>query len=310
MLFRSLDAVTVATTMAGRGTDIKLGKGVEELGGLAVIGIGRMGNVRMERQARGRAGRQGDVGSSQFFVSLEDDVMGENPVLEKYIEGKRRIRKRKLKKLINRAQDSGEESSVMARKNSVVYDKVIQRQRSLIYATRNKLLEGDELPLDIILGMAEGNIKQFLSTEGGVERRALNRYILDNISYKLDKAATELSLEDKEVIEDYLMSLVRQVMKKQEEKVGSTKRMNEFMRVAVLNAIDDAWVEQVDYMQQLQAAVSGRATAQRNILYEYQDEAFESFGKMRATVYANAMRNILLSDIFLDDEGRLHILFP
>ena len=296
--------------MAGRGTDIKLGKGVEELGGLAVIGIGRMGNVRMERQARGRAGRQGDVGSSQFFVSLEDDVMGENPVLEKYIEGKRRIRKRKLKKLINRAQDSGEESSVMARKNSVVYDKVIQRQRSLIYATRNKLLEGDELPLDIILGMAEGNIKQFLSTEGGVERRALNRYILDNISYKLDKAATELSLEDKEVIEDYLMSLVRQVMKKQEEKVGSTKRMNEFMRVAVLNAIDDAWVEQVDYMQQLQAAVSGRATAQRNILYEYQDEAFESFGKMRATVYANAMRNILLSDIFLDDEGRLHILFP
>ncbi len=305
-----LDAVTVATTMAGRGTDIKLGKGVEELGGLAVIGIGRMGNVRMERQARGRAGRQGDVGSSQFFVSLEDDVMGENPVLEKYIEGKRRIRKRKLKKLINRAQDSGEESSVMARKNSVVYDKVIQRQRSLIYATRNKLLEGDELPLDIILGMAEGNIKQFLSTEGGVERRALNRYILDNISYKLDKAATELSLEDKEVIEDYLMSLVRQVMKKQEEKVGSTKRMNEFMRVAVLNAIDDAWVEQVDYMQQLQAAVSGRATAQRNILYEYQDEAFESFGKMRATVYANAMRNILLSDIFLDDEGRLHILFP
>lgn len=305
-----LDAVTVATTMAGRGTDIKLGKGVEELGGLAVIGIGRMGNVRMERQARGRAGRQGDVGSSQFFVSLEDDVMGENPVLEKYIEGKRRIRKRKLKKLINRAQDSGEESSVMARKNSVVYDKVIQRQRSLIYATRNKLLEGDELPLDIILGMAEGNIKQFLSTEGGVERRALNRYILDNISYKLDKAATELSLEDKEVIEDYLMSLVRQVMKKQEEKVGSTKRMNEFMRVAVLNAIDDAWVEQVDYMQQLQAAVSGRATAQRNVLYEYQDEAFESFGKMRATVYANAMRNILLSDIFLDDEGRLHILFP
>ena len=265
--------------------------------------------MRMERQARGRAGRQGDVGSSQFFVSLEDDVMGENPVLEKYIEGKRRIRKRKLKKLINRAQDSGEESSVMARKNSVVYDKVIQRQRSLIYATRNKLLEGDELPLDIILGMAEGNIKQFLSTEGGVERRALNRYILDNISYKLDKAATELSLEDKEVIEDYLMSLVRQVMKKQEEKVGSTKRMNEFMRVAVLNAIDDAWVEQVDYMQQLQAAVSGRATAQRNILYEYQDEAFESFGKMRATVYANAMRNILLSDIFLDDEGRLHILF-
>ena len=304
------DAVTVATTMAGRGTDIKLGKGVEELGGLAVIGIGRMGNVRSERQARGRAGRQGDVGSSQFFVSLEDDVVGENPAFEKYIEEKRRIRKRKLKKIINRAQTSGEESAVMGRKTSLVHDKVIQRQRNLIYATRDKLLQGEELPPEMILGMAEGNIKRLLSSEESIDRQTLNRYILDNISYRLDKAATELSLEDKEAIERYLMELVEQVLKKQQEKVGSTKRMNEFMRVAVLNAVDDAWVEQVDYMQQLQAAVSGRSTAQRNVFLEYQNESFESFGKMQATVYANAMRNILLSDIFLDEAGRLHILFP
>lgn len=304
------DAVTVATTMAGRGTDIKLGKGVEELGGLAVIGVGRMGNVRSERQARGRAGRQGDVGSSQFFVSLEDDVVGENPAFEKYIEEKKRIRRRKLKKIINRAQTSGEESAVMGRKTSLVHDKVIQRQRNLIYATRDKLLQGEELPPEMILSMAEGNIKRLLSSEESIGRQTLNRYILDNISYRLDKVATELSLEDKEAIERYLMELVEQVLKKQQEKVGSTKRMNEFMRVAVLNAVDDAWVEQVDYMQQLQAAVSGRSTAQRNVFLEYQNESFESFGKMQATVYANAMRNILLSDIFLDEAGRLHILFP
>ena len=303
-------AVTVATTMAGRGTDIKLGKGVEELGGLAVIGIGRMDNVRMERQARGRAGRQGDVGSSQFFVSLEDDVMGENPALEKYIEERRKIRRRKLKKLINKAQSLGEETSVMGRRNAVVHDKVIQRQRNLIYATRNKLLEGEELPLEIILDMAEGNIKRFLVSEENITRGILNRYILDNISYELDREATALSLEDRAAIERYLVERVCKVLKNQEKKVGSSKRMNEFMRVAVLNAIDDAWVEQVDYMQQLQAAVSGRSTAQRNVLFEYQDESFESFGKMRATVYANAMRNILLSDIFLDDAGRLNILFP
>ncbi|MCM1231920.1 MAG: accessory Sec system translocase SecA2 [Ruminococcus flavefaciens] len=303
-------AVTVATTMAGRGTDIKLGKGVEELGGLAVIGVGRMGNVRMERQARGRAGRQGDVGSSQFFVSLEDDVMGENPALEKYIEERRKIRRRKLKKLINKAQSLGEESSVMGRKNAVVYDKVIQRQRNLIYATRNKLLEGEELPLEMILNMAEGNVKRFLASGKSVERSALNRYILDNISYQLDKEATELSLDDRAGLERYLMEQVHKVLKNQEEKAGSWKRMNEFMRVAVLSAIDDAWVEQVDYMQQLQAAVSGRSTAQRNILFEYQNESFESFGKMRATVYANAMRNILLSDISWDEAGRLRVLFP
>lgn len=303
-------AVTVATTMAGRGTDIKLGKDVEELGGLAVIGIGRMDNVRMERQARGRAGRQGDVGTSQFFVSLEDDVLGENPALDKYIEGRRRIRKRKLRKLINRAQSLGEESAVSARKTSVVHDKVIQRQRNLIYATRNKLLEGEELPLEMILDMAEGNVRRFLSEENDIDRCILNRYILDNISYRLDKKATEISLENREAVEQYLIEQVQQVLERQEKKLGDVKRMNEFMRVAVLNAIDEAWVEQVDYMQQLQAAVSGRSTAQRNVFFEYQNESFESFGKMRATVYANAMRNILLSDIFLDEEGRLHILFP
>lgn len=304
------DAVTVATTMAGRGTDIRLGKGVAELGGLAVIGVGRMDNVRIERQARGRAGRQGDVGSSQFFVSLEDDVMKAKPALDKYIEERKRIHKRKLKKLINMAQTSGEESAVMGRKNALVYDKVIQRQRNMIYSTRNKLLEGEKLPLELIFNMAEGNVRRFLSEWKEIDQRSLNRYILDNISYRLDKMAAEISLEEQESLDQYLMGLVRQALVRQEEKIGNTERMNEFMRVAVLNAVDDAWVEQVDYMQQLQAAVSGRSTAQRNVLFEYQDEAFASFAEMKNIVYKNAMRNILLSDIFLDEEGRLHILFP
>ena len=303
-------AVTVATTMAGRGTDIKLGEGVEELGGLAVIGIGRMANVRMERQARGRAGRQGDAGTSQFFVSLEDDLMGENPSLEKYIEEKRRIRKRKLKKMINKTQTSGEEGSVMARKNAVIYDKVIQRQRGLIYATRDKLLEGEELPADLILNMADGNIKRFLDSHKNLDRRTLNRYILDNISYQLDQEGAELDIENREAVERYLTGKVRQVMREQERKVGSAERMNEFIRVAVLNAVDNGWVEQVDYMQQLQAAVSGRSFAQRNLLFEYQNESFESFREMEGTVYGNAMRGILLSDIYLDEKGNLHILFP
>jgi preprotein translocase subunit SecA len=296
--------------MAGRGTDIKLGEGVEELGGLAVIGIGRMDNVRMERQARGRAGRQGDAGTSQFFVSLEDDLIGENPSLEKYIEERRRIRKRKLKKIINKTQISGEEGAVMARKNAVVYDKVIQKQRGLIYATRDKLLEGEELPRDMILRMADGNIRSFLASCKNLDRRTLNRYILDNISYQLDKEATELAIEDREDIERYLMKKVRQVIEEQEKKVGSTKRMDEFIRVAVLNAVDNGWVEQVDYMQQLQAAVSGRSFAQRNLLFEYQNESFESFRQMESTVYRNAMRSILLSDIYLDERENLHILFP
>ena len=303
-------AVTVATTMAGRGTDIKLGDGVEELGGLAVVGIGRMKNIRMERQARGRAGRQGDVGSSQFYVSLEDEVVGEDLSLEKYIEGKRRIRRRKLVRIINKAQIVGEEHAVIGRKSSVSYDKVIQRQRNLIYATRDKLLDGEELPMDIMMEMMEQNIGRFISENAPVGRNVLNRYILDHLSYRLERGAQEVSLEDKGELKRYLLKQVEERLAEQEKRSGGAARMNEFMRVAVLSAVDDAWVEQVDYMQQLQAAVSGRSTAQRNLLFEYQNDSFESFGKMKNTVYENAMRNILLSDIYVDEKNRLHILFP
>ena len=203
-----------------------------------------------------------------------------------------------------------EESAVTGRKQSVVYDKVIQRQRELIYATRDKLLSGGELSRDLILEMAGSNIRRFLLSKKTLERCDLNRYILDHVSYRLEKEAAELSLKDRRAIRRYLMEKVCQVLEEQEKKTGSAERMNEFLRVAVLSAVDDAWVEQVDYMQQLQAAVSGRATAQRNPLFEYQNESFASFRKMKNTVYENAMRSILLSDIFVDTEGKLHILFP
>lgn len=135
-----MNAVTVATTMAGRGTDIKLGDGVKELGGLAVIGIGRMNNSRSERQARGRAGRQGDPGFSQYYVSLEDDIVGaeDDDKLQRYIDGKKRIGKRKIKRIVNQCQKLSVESEEMNRKKSLQYDQVLQRQRDLIYATRKK----------------------------------------------------------------------------------------------------------------------------------------------------------------------------
>lgn len=109
-----INAVTVATSMAGRGTDIKLGDGVKELGGLAVIGVGRMINIRQERQARGRAGRQGDPGESRFFVSLEDEIVMRNgsAKLEKYIEGRKRIGKRRLKRIINGTQKKVEHNAI------------------------------------------------------------------------------------------------------------------------------------------------------------------------------------------------------
>jgi preprotein translocase subunit SecA len=305
-------AVTVATAMAGRGTDIRLGPGVEELGGLAVIGIGRMGSVRPERQARGRAGRQGDAGTSQFFVSLQDGVVEENGPenLEKYIEGRRRISKRRMKKMIHKAQRLSEESSISSRKRSVDYDKVIRRQRDLIYATRNHLLDGGELEMEKIMEIAAENIRRFLDSGMCSDRNDFHRYILDNISYRLDEDVTELSLRDEACMEACLLEKVKRGLEKQEHALGDRKRMNEFMRIAILSAVDHAWVEQVDYLQQLQSAVSGRAMAQRNVLFEYQNDGFDSFSKMERTVKENAMRNILLSDVYVDKANKLHILFP
>lgn len=307
-----MNAVTVATAMAGRGTDIQLGEGVAELGGLAVIGIGRMANIRQERQARGRAGRQGDPGSSKFFVSIQDEVVKRSgpATIDKYIEGKRRIGKRKLKKIINSSQKIGEEYAVLSRKHAMDYDQVLQRQRELIYEIRNQLLDGEELAREKILEIAEGNIRRFIDSEKELDIRALNRYILDNISYQLDEELSNLPLDDKEVIIDYLLKKVAVGLDEQEEKLGGSEELGDFMRVATLQSIDDAWVEQVDYLQQLQAAVSGRASAQRNLVFEYQEEALESFKKMETTILKNIVRNILLSNVYYDAEEKLRILLP
>lgn len=160
-----MNAVTVATTMAGRGTDIKLGDGVKELGGLAVIGIGRMNNSRSERQARGRAGRQGDPGFSQYYVSLEDDIVGaeDDDKLQRYIDGKKRIGKRKIKRIVNQCQKLSVESEEMNRKKSLQYDQVLQRQRDLIYATRKNLLDGASVEQEKIVEIAKENISDFVN---------------------------------------------------------------------------------------------------------------------------------------------------
>ncbi len=306
-----MNTVTVATAMAGRGTDIRLGEGVKELGGLAIIGIGRMDNTRQERQARGRAGRQGDPGFSRFFVSLQDEIVKKYGLIdtEKYAEGDKHISKHRLKKVIDTAQNTGEEFAVLGRKHAMEYDQVLQRQRQLIYATRDKLLDGGNIEKDKIIDIARGNIADFLHREQSRDISALSRYVLDNISYKLDDRIGDVSMADDEAITAYLLGLVSDGLAEREDKLGSEK-MNNFMRIATLQAIDDAWVEQVDYLQQLQAAVSGRSLAQRNPVYEYQKDALESFNMMEKTILINVVRNIMLSNVYFDAEDKLRILLP
>jgi preprotein translocase subunit SecA len=310
-----MGAVTVATSMAGRGTDIKLGQGVDALGGLAVIGIGRMINVRQERQARGRAGRQGDPGLSRFFVSLEDEVVQQNgpTKLDPYIEGDRRMSKKRLRKVIDSAQKVGEDIAVSGRKQAMDYDYVLQLQRDLMYDTRNKLLDGGNIQEDWVINLARDNIRKFLESQETLDYPQLCRYILGNVSYRLDNRLPRgiyETPEQKKQLEGYLISRVQQSIGEQRQKLNSRKHFEDFMRVAALKAIDEAWIEQVDYLQQLQSAVTGRSSAQRNPVYEYQKEALTSFEEMKETILQNIMRNILLSNVYIDEEQKVHIILP
>lgn len=306
------NAVTVATSMAGRGTDIKLGDGVKELGGLAVIGIGRMANVRQERQARGRSGRQGDPGFSQFFTSLQDDVVRVNSAaeLKLYSQSGKKMSERKRRHIIDFSQTIGEESAVSSRRRSLDYDQVAQRQRSLMYATRDRLLDGGTIEKSRLEEIAKENIANFLRGKKKIDRSQLNRYILDNISYRLENRNTNLKLNKMDEVENYLYWCVKDGLREQEYKLGDKKIMDEFVRRAALSAIDEAWVEQVDYLQQLQTAVKGRSLAQRNPISEYQREALEAFTDMEKTILQNIMRNILLGTATVDYGGKINIFLP
>jgi preprotein translocase subunit SecA len=297
------NAVTVATSMAGRGTDIKLGEGVKDLGGLAVIGIGRMENIRLERQARGRSGRQGDPGFSRFFVSAEDEIVTRYAPTEK-----KKIRS--LRRYVDNARKLGEELAQNQRRQAMEYDQVLQRQRSLMYATRNDLLDGGSLAKEEIVSIAQETIRDFLSTGRYQDPADINRYILDNISYTLDGLVPEAGKKDKKKVEKYLLRRVRYGYDDQRERIGSGERMDDFVRKATLAAIDEAWVEQVDYLQQLQAAVSGRASAQMNLLDEYQKDALESFQDMEKTIRRNIVRNVLLSSVYPDEEQGIRMVLP
>ena len=299
------NVVTVATSMAGRGTDIRLGPGVKELGGLCVLGVGRMNNTRDERQARGRAGRQGEPGISMFYVSLEDDVceiLGED-FLDKYIEKDKYISKRRIKKLVNKSQKIKEESSVFQRKNSVDYDSVMQRQKTIMYKTRNDLLDGMSLDENVLKQIYVNNINEFAKGHKKMDDKTMYRYILDNLSYRLK----ELSISSTNK-KEYLKQYADMAFKDKKQLLGN--RFSEYCRLCTLKALDDGWIEEVDYLQQLQAAISGRSTAQRNLLYEYQREARLSFRDMEKSIKKAMIRNILLGEVSFGKDNEMIILYP
>ena len=306
-------AVTVATAVAGRGTDIKLGEGVEELGGLAVLGIGRMPNQRMEQQARGRAGRQGDPGYSRFYVSLEDEVVKSHGAdwMEKMTEEDRELTGHRYLREILRAQKVAEEQGRGQRQMTMDYGESIKRQRNLIYETRDSLMREKSLTKQRYLEMERDVIDEFLDAQPKyVSQDVLVRYVMDHVSYVLDEFPVDYVLAGKGNVRQYLEAMADRCMERKIRQLGNPDAVTEFFRLNTLKAIDEAWIEQVDYLQQLRLTVSGRAYAQRNVMYEFHKEAYLSFERLQQKIRRETMRNVLLCELEKTPEGKLQIVFP
>lgn len=312
-----LGRVTVATNMAGRGTDIKLGPGVADLGGLAVICTERMKSKRMDLQVRGRAGRQGDPGFSQFFACLEDDLLIEygGSWLQSYFKKHRHrvnpdqpkpLSSKRFRNLVAQAQEASEGQARASRALTLSFDESVKVQRDLVYAERDRLMAqaGSLFDLEQLL---LGVIDAFLSEQVELDSYHLERFIFDNISYQFTGTLpTDL---DHEGWRAFLMALVRQVLKGKLATVRHLEDFTTFIRLAVLKAIDEAWVEEVDYLQQLRLLVSGRYIAQRNPIHEYHREAFASFSRMKVEMSKTIFRYVMLSDISYTPKGEMEIYF-
>ncbi|MCR5144484.1 MAG: accessory Sec system translocase SecA2 [Lachnospiraceae bacterium] len=305
-------AVTVSTGIAGRGTDIKLTDEAKALGGLAVIGVGRMQNTRLEGQARGRAGRQGDPGVSQFYMSLEDEIvklLGENKV-DKLLSSQKEYSQRRLKKWVNGSQKMSEERAVAGRESAMKYDKILKRQCDILYAARNRLLDHGDIKQETIDEIIEWNVHKFLKDNDVIKKENLNRYILDNFSYKLSFQWNPNYEWEKKKMRKYILEYAKLTYKLKQQSFPSDEQWQEFVRKCILTALDETWVDEVDYLQQLQFAIAGRTSAQRNPVFEYSEEAYKAFEEMKATMREKIMRNIFLAQAEFGKEGEMRIIFP
>lgn len=312
-------AVTVATSMAGRGTDIKLGKGVKELGGLAVIGTELMPSKRTELQLRGRSGRQGDPGFSQFFISLEDDtVINNGPKwLYKYFKKyrndnpaePRELKQYRFRRAVQRAQKSHDNQGVMERKQTLDYDESSKMQRNLIYSQRNELIDSDADFKFNAEKFVMNYLDEYLEEHKTWTRNELSRFIFDNLSYTYNGVPSNFPIDQLEEVRKLLHNIVKQSLEKKREDLDSVDEVIRFYRLSVLKAIDTGWIEEVDNLQQLRTVVSNRATAQRNPVFEYHKEAERSFKRMQKFVNRLIVRNIMLSVIEIGADGKKDIYF-
>lgn len=303
-------AVTIATNMAGRGTDIKLGPGVSDLGGLAVIGTERHESRRIDNQLRGRAGRQGDKGYSQFFLSLEDDLMirfgGERikTLMERMnlAEEDAVIKNRLITRSVESAQKRVEGNNYDSRKNVLQYDDVMSQQRNTFYANRNQVIDEEESLRNVILPMVERTINRV------VERHALGKEDEWDLQSIVDFAGavivpddsidvSDLQGKSQDDIKAYLYNRAKEVYDQKRDALVDDEQLLQFTRVVILRVVDAQWTDHMDAMNQLRDAIQLRGYGQLNPLIEYQNEGFRMFEEMIAGIEYDATRLFMKSEI-------------
>src|SRR6056297_3300700 len=298
------NSVTIATNMAGRGTDIVLSEGVVELGGLHVIGTERHESRRIDNQLRGRAGRQGDPGSSQFFVSLEDDLLrlfgSDNitNIMDKIgMEDDQPIQHKLITNAIERAQKKVEGRNFDIRKAILQYDDILNKQRSIIYEQRSEVLFSDNMD-EIIFGMLEQLVEDitesYLSDEihpSDWDRAGLVEY-LNKFYFTEELSADDLAGKDKQDIKQYLYEFGKKNYKDKEEKFNK-ENMNKIAKYIALRVIDRNWMSHLDNMDELRQGIGLRAYGQKDPLTEYKFESYDMFNEMTGSI-----REDIISTIF------------
>ncbi|KLL48088.1 preprotein translocase subunit SecA [Streptococcus agalactiae] len=309
-------AVTIATNMAGRGTDIKLGEGVRELGGLCVIGTERHESRRIDNQLRGRSGRQGDPGESQFYLSLEDDLMRRfgtdriKVVLERMnlAEDDTVIKSKMLTRQVESAQRRVEGNNYDTRKQVLQYDDVMREQREIIYANRREVITAERDLGPELKGMIKRTIKRAVDAHSRSDKNTAAEAIVNFArSALLDEEAITVSelrgLKEAE-IKELLYERALAVYEQQIAKLKDPEAIIEFQKVLILMVVDNQWTEHIDALDQLRNSVGLRGYAQNNPIVEYQSEGFRMFQDMIGSIEFDVTRTLMKAQIHQQERER------
>ncbi|WP_337122601.1 preprotein translocase subunit SecA [Staphylococcus aureus] len=303
-------AVTIATNMAGRGTDIKLGEGVEELGGLAVIGTERHESRRIDDQLRGRSGRQGDKGDSRFYLSLQDELMIRfgSERLQKMmsrlgLDDSTPIESKMVSRAVESAQKRVEGNNFNARKRILEYDEVLRKQREIIYNERNSIIDEEDSSqvVDAMLrSTLQRSINYYINTaDDEPEYQPFIDYINDIFLQEGDITEDDIKGKDAEDIFEVVWAKIEAAYQSQKDILE--EQMNEFERMILLRSIDSHWTDHIDTMDQLRQGIHLRSYAQQNPLRDYQNEGHELFDIMMQNIEEDTCKFILKSVVQVED---------